>query len=280
MPTLEEVKPKPETRVAILVDNSSSMNSLSKFVVDTFNEQVDELRKIKDQKITVSLVFFDSDVDVRMFNVPLEELQNLKHGEYKPAGMTALDDAIGLTIDKFKNLDDWKDENLAHLLVIITDGNGNTNKEYSQRTVANMITEGKNNGWTFTYLGANVDVNKVAKDYNLDIGNTMSYQANGDSLRFSSQVTSRGLNNYFNNTRSKGLRTMDCFYSAATGDNILEDAKKANEAGIFEEAKEDLTDVEKDAKFDIHMGNKSLFDQALEANEKLQQEQQSQEPAK
>lgn len=270
MPKLDDLVPKPETRVAILVDNSSSMGSLSKFVVDTFNEQVDELRKVKDQKITVSLVFFDSDVDVRMFNVPLSEIENLKSGDYKPAGMTALDDAIGITVDKFKNLDDWKDEELSHLIVIITDGHGNVNKEFSQRNVANMISEGKNNGWTFTYLGANVNVEQVAKSYNLDLGNTMSYQASGVDMMRSSQATTRGLEGYFG-ARGRRERTVSSFYG---GDNILEKSKKKTDTD------KDLTEEALDGTFDIHMGDKSLWEQSLEANDKLQEQQQAQEPAK
>ena len=273
MPKLEEVVPKPETRVSILVDNSSSMSSLSKFVVDSFNEQVDELRKVKDQKITVSLVFFDSYVNVKMFNVPLSEIQNLKPGDYKPSGMTALDDAIGITIGQFKNLDDWKDENISHLVVIITDGHGNVNKEFSQKNVANMIREGKNNGWTFTYLGANVNVEKVARDYNLDLGNTMSYQATGADMMRSSVATSKGLGGYFN-ARGRGERSVSAFYSggsAADGENILEQAKKATKTDILDD--KDLTEAKEDGTVDIHMGNKSLWDQSLDANDKLQEKQ-------
>lgn len=260
MPKLEDVVPKPETRVSILVDNSSSMGSLSSFVVNTFNEQVDELKKVKDQKITVSTIFFDSTVDVRMFNVPLEEVEKMKEGDYRPAGMTALDDAVGITIDKFKNLDDWRDENLSHLVVIITDGYGNVNKEFSQQSVANMIQEGKDNGWTFTYLGANVDVKHVAKKYNLDIGNTMSYEATGKDMMRSSVATRGGLGSYFQ-ARGSGERTTKSFYG---GDSIMEKAK---------EAMKDLTEEKKDDTFDIHMGNKSLWEQSLEANDKLQEEQ-------
>ena len=270
MPKLEQVIPKPETRVAIVVDNSSSMNSLKEFVVNTFNEQVDELRKVKDQKITVSLVFFDSDVDVRMFNVPLEEIKNLKMEDYRPAGMTALDDATGVTVDKFKSIDGWQDENVSHLVVVITDGYGNVNKEFSQQNVANMIKElqdGK--GWTFTYLGANVDVKKIARTYNLHDGNTMSYSASDKvSLNASTEATTRGLGGYFRG-RSKGLRTSMSFYDAQ-GDNIMEQGKKLEISN--EEDKNNLTDKGEDAKLDIHMGNKDLWDQALDANDKKSQE--------
>lgn len=271
MPTLNEVVPKPETRVAILVDNSSSMSRLSDFVVDSFNEQIDELSKVVDQKISVSLVFFDSDVDIRMFNVPLKEVPRLTLEDYRPCGMTALDDATGIAIDKFKTLPDWKDENLAHLIVIISDGNGNINKEYNKANVANMIKALQgDDGWTFTYLGANVDVEKIAKDYNLDIGNTMSYKVDDkNSLTRSRRATTAGLSSYFS-ARGGGLRTMDSFYEPGKNGDIMENGKNLenNEDGD----KKPLTEAQKLDNVDIHMGNKSLWDESLKANEEFAKE--------
>jgi len=274
MPALNDLVPKPETRVAILIDNSSSMESLSKFVVDTFNEQVDELKKFKDQKITTTLVFFDSGVDLRMVNVPLEDIKKLEYDEYQPNGLTALDDAIGITIDKFRYLKDWQDENVSHLFIIITDGYGNQNKEYSKATVSNMIKELQDKGWTFTYLGANQDIEKVARDYNLHAGNTMSFTPDAKGMKLSSQVTTKGLNNYMA-SRVDNVRASTSFYSDAStevkhtprlekilniGKTIMKNDKK-DKVAIEEESEEkDLTNVvnEDSMKYDIHMGNESL----------------------
>lgn len=264
MPKLNDVVPKPETRVAILVDNSSSMLSLSKFVVDSFNEQLDSLRKIENQKITISLVFFDDNVDVRMFNSPLEEVKNLTYDDYRPAGMTALDDATGITIDKFRSLKDWQDENLSHLCVIITDGYGNLNKEYAKATVSSMIKDLQENGWTFTYLGANQNIERVAQDYNLHLGNTMSFDASKDGMLRSSAATTRGLGNYFQ-ARAGGQRTISSFYSANEGD-IMTDTNKIGMI-VDGEEKKDLTDGKGQAKvkemYDIHMGNADLNKNAV-----------------
>lgn len=251
MPTLSELTPKPETRVAIIVDKSGSMSSLSKFAVDTYNEQLAELRKnSKDQRITISLIFFDSDVEIKYFNESLAVAQDLKYEEYQTGTMTALNDAVGVTIDKFKALDGCQDENVSHLVVIITDGHENASKEYHQKTIANNIDLLQKDGWTFTYLGANVDVKKVAQDYNLNLGNTMSYQPTADGLRASSVVTSKGLGNYFG-ARTRGVRASTSFYA---GDDLTPvdeaDSVVENKIEINIDAQE-LADAIKESKIKI-----------------------------
>lgn len=251
MPTLNEVKPKPKTRVALIVDKSGSMAHLSKFVVDTYNEQLAKLREnAEDQEITMTLVFFDSKVEVKCFNVPLSEVKDLAYEEYRTGTMTALNDAIGLTIDQFKGLEDFQDENVSHLCVVITDGYENDSKEYHQKTVANNIKMLQEDGWTFTYLGANVDVKKVAQDYNLHQGNTMSYSADASGVKYSSRMTSKGIGSYLG-ARTRGVRSVSSFYDNAT-----------NIGGILEND-ENLTENEKDATFDIHMGNADLNKNAV-----------------
>jgi hypothetical protein len=252
MPRLNEILKQPETRVAIIIDNSSSMSPLSKFVVDSFNEQIDELKKIKNQKITVTLAFFSGQTDVKIFDKPIAEVQHLKHDEYKPNGMTALNDATGLIIDKFKQSTDPSKKDLSHLFVIITDGDENASKEYSQATVSNMIKTLQTEGWTFTYLGANQDLNKVVKNYNLHAGNTMEFQPTGASVRASTVNITRGLTNYFAG-RESGIMMSDSFYSGA----IAEDLKT--------EIKTDTTSLTEPPKveYDIFMGNPSLNQNAV-----------------
>jgi len=257
MPKLNEILQQPETKVAIIIDNSSSMSPLSKFVVDSFNEQIDHLKKIKNQKITVTLAFFDSLTDIRIFDKPIEEFHHLKHEEYRPNGMTALNDATGLIIDKFKQTSDPSKKDLSHLFVIITDGAENASKEYSQVSVSNMIKTLQSEGWTFTYLGANQDLNKVAKTYNLPVGNTMAFNATGDSVMASSVNLTRGLSNYFIG-REKGIVMSDSFYS----DVVAEDSATKPKIEIKIHDGSSLTDATK-VEYDIFMGSPNLNQNAV-----------------
>ena len=62
------------------------------------------------------------------------------------------------------------------LVTILTDGEENASKEYNGRTIKQLIEDLKAKGWTFTYIGANQDVEKVGAT--LSITNTLSFQAN------------------------------------------------------------------------------------------------------
>lgn len=213
MPKLKDLT-KPRTRVAIILDRSGSMYSIAKYAVDTYNEQLQTLRKnIEDQDITITLVQFDNEIDFHCFNEPLEITKDLKYEDYKPGASTALNDAIGMTVHKFKTLNDWKDSDISYLILVITDGYENSSKEFSKKSI-NKITEElekKQGNWTFTYLGANTDLNQVAKDYGFDTSNTQSFVSSKIGVARASSITSGSLSSYFKG-RSQGLSRVSNFY--------------------------------------------------------------------
>ena len=71
-------------------------------------------------------------------NKNLNDMTNLKSTDYIPSGTTALYDAIGDTVNWFKNEKDV-------LMVIVTDGADNASKKYTRRDIENMIEEKKRN---------------------------------------------------------------------------------------------------------------------------------------
>jgi len=87
---------------------------------------------------------------------------------YRPSGMTAMNDGIGTAIDKIgKWLSDMPEEERPskNLIVIMTDGEENSSKEYTLRQVQEMIkhqTEKYN--WTFVYMGMDISNAKAAED--------------------------------------------------------------------------------------------------------------------
>ena len=71
------------------------------------------------------------------------------------------------------------------LVTIITDGYENASREYSLRMIHNLVKDLKAQGWVFAYIGANQDVDKVAKSF--DIDNKMSFEADDEGSRFMAQ---------------------------------------------------------------------------------------------
>ena len=79
---------------------------------------------------------------------------------YSPSGCTAMNDGIGTAIDKIgKWLSDMPEDERPskNLIVIMTDGEENSSREYSLKKVQEMIqhqTEKYN--WTFVYMGMDI----------------------------------------------------------------------------------------------------------------------------
>ena len=88
---------------------------------------------------------------------------------YRPNALTPLYDAIGRTI---RNLESKKG---SKLVVIQTDGYENSSKEFSQKGIFDLISEKKKEGWTFAFLGADIDSWKIGQQLGLDRGNVMNY---------------------------------------------------------------------------------------------------------
>ena len=85
-------------------------------------------------------------------------------------------------------------ENLTNynvLVTILTDGEENASKEYTGTSIKKLIEELKLNRWTFTYIGADHDVEKFAAS--ISITNTMSFQKNEADMKmmFAKEKSSR-----------------------------------------------------------------------------------------
>jgi uncharacterized protein YegL len=231
MTKLKDLVPKPKTRVVFIIDRSGSMCGMEKFVIDTYNEQLFEIRKnAETQDITVTTTLFDGEVKIIEFDTPITEVDKLTNKTYSLGGSTALNDAIGMTIDKFRRLDDFDEEDLSYLVIIVTDGGENASKEYKTKTIAGYVKdlEGKGN-WTFTYFGEEYnspELDTITTSYGFSTANSttgslgMITLDDGSSLTipsFESDFTVRstsGITNYFSG-RSRGVSATKDYYAEA-----------------------------------------------------------------
>lgn len=211
--TIKQIKPR--THVAILLDKSSSMSSIAKFAIDTFNEQVEALQDMsKDQDITVTLANFSHDVDTVYFAEPVDKVELLTEANYQPRGSTALNDAIGLTCQKMLE-ECEQDENTAFLVIVITDGYENASQVYRGEKAKNLITELKGTEkWTFSYLGANTNPEQVQKDYGFDANNMQLFSADAKGMARGSQQTRSSVSSYMN-SRLAGDTFSSNFYGGS-----------------------------------------------------------------
>lgn len=152
--------------ITFVIDKSGSMYQSTNDVIGGFKSTIEEQKNIKDGKCTVSLFTFDSEVKEVYLGKDVNEINDF---EYNAGGLTAMNDGIGIAIDKVgKWLSDMNEEDRPskNLVVIMTDGAENNSKEYSFDRVKEMIKhqEEKYN-WTFMYMGTDItsmeDVKKL-----------------------------------------------------------------------------------------------------------------------
>jgi hypothetical protein len=142
---------------------------------------------------------------------PIKKLDSINDRTYNPSSMTPLFDAMGFSISKLKKYLEGK-ENYSVLVTILTDGEENSSQEYTGIAIKNLVDELKEQNWTFTYIGADHDVEKMAARMN--IHNTMSFGKSESDIRnmFLKESSARVK---YSMKISKGEYSNDNFYISA-----------------------------------------------------------------
>ena len=161
----------------IILDESGSMESIKTTIIQGFNELVQTIQGIEkqfpEQEHFISFVSFNGlGQKLLHFIDPASKLKQIDDKSYKPDASTPLFDAMGFSINKLKqSLQGQTDYNV--LVTILTDGEENASKEFSGNGIKKLVEELKQNRWTFTYIGTDHDVEKIA--LSLSINNTMVF---------------------------------------------------------------------------------------------------------
>lgn len=166
----------------IILDESGSMYGVTNQTISGCNETLNTIRAAQNvytdtQEHFVSIYAFQSNAErpsrYLLKNVPVAEVRDITGNDYQPGGCTPLNDAVGMTLADLKATTKTK-ENAIGSVTIITDGYENSSKEYTVEKVAKMIEQLKELGWSFNFIGANIDVVRTASAYKID--NTMEFQ--------------------------------------------------------------------------------------------------------
>ena len=180
----------------IILDKSGSMASIARQAVDGVNETIGSIKsaqeKNPDQEHMVTLVAFcGCELKTIYDNTPVTEGETLTDKDYRPCCMTPLYDAIGTTISRVHALKSQEPESLV-LVTIITDGYENASHEYSHSAIRALIESYKEQGWQFTYIGADHDVEAVSFSLSIDHHLQFDKTAEGTAAMFDQDRKSRG----------------------------------------------------------------------------------------
>lgn len=184
----------------IILDESGSMEVIKNETINGFNEIVQTIKGVEkqfpEQEHFISLVSFNGlGRKTHLWKEPVASLNQLNASTYNPDASTPLFDAIGISVGKLSaELKGLENHNV--LVTIFTDGEENASVEYSGQLVKKMIEDLKDQRWTFTYIGTDHDVDKIASS--ISITNVMMFEK-----------SVKGMNDMF--TKEKKARM---FYSA------------------------------------------------------------------
>ena len=168
--------------LVFILDRSGSMSGLEDDTIGGFNSFIDT-QKQSDNDCLVSTVLFNNYSTVIYDRVSLDKVRKMERPDYIPGGTTALIDAIGDAIKHIRNVHKYirKEDVPKHtIFVIITDGQENDSHKHSSDEVKKMISQQKEKGWEFLFLGANIDAVETAKSYGID--ETRSVEFLNDSI--------------------------------------------------------------------------------------------------
>ena len=204
------------TEIVCILDRSGSMSNLTSEAIGGFNEFIKE-QKEADGDANVTVALFDNNYKLLHDNVNINDVPELTGEQYWPGGMTALYDAIGMTVDNIgKRLSETKEEDRPEnvIVAILTDGYENTSREYTAEKVKEMIEHQEEKyDWTFMYLAANQDAFDVGLSFGMKDYNSINFNATSGGTTGAFTNMSRGATSY-RSVANKGLDKATVLYSA------------------------------------------------------------------
>lgn len=166
-----QIMKRPDVEIAFVLDKSGSMGSHSKEAIDGFNGFLRNQSTV-DGKASMTLAVFSDNVEVQYQGKMLEDVVPLNKRTYDPDGMTALHNAVGITLREAmtRHTKNPNERPARCLMVILTDGDENASKEFQQATVKAMVQRARSVfGWEFILLGVGIRLAEV-KDIAVKLG--------------------------------------------------------------------------------------------------------------
>ena len=170
----------------LLVDASGSMSPVRMETLDGLNSNIENIKEIAEknpeQRHFITIVAFDSDeYRVIVENMEAEKVSEVRKKDYCPNACTPLYDAMGKMISDLRPIVADTDK---VVMTVLTDGYENSSREFSSKHIADLVDLLKKQGWLFTYIGANQDVEEVAKDISINAYMSYSSDSEGTTAAF------------------------------------------------------------------------------------------------
>jgi hypothetical protein len=154
--------------LVLIVDRSGSMAQ----ILDDAQGGIDQF--IKEQKeageANLTLVEFDNQYNTVYERVPLALVPKY---QLRPRGSTALLDAIGKTMNTYRDVDTTGKK----IAVIVTDGQENSSIEWNRETVMKLVEDLREEDWEFVFLAADESAIQDATSWGMTMDSSIHYNS-------------------------------------------------------------------------------------------------------
>jgi len=142
--------------IAFVLDKSISMRPMKDEAIGSLNGFVDDQKALPGEA-RMTLTQFSTFCEINYVSKPIKQCPHLNDHTYVPQGMTALYDAIGQTVDEMASrINGMPTEPDKKIVVILTDGEENSSKEYNIHRLKMLIERKVLEGWEFIFLAQNL----------------------------------------------------------------------------------------------------------------------------
>jgi uncharacterized protein YegL len=182
------------TEIAFVLDKSGSMSNLVDDTIGGFNSVLQQQKEKEDQAY-ITTMLFDHQFRWLHDHLDLRYVKPITRQQYLPSGCTALYDAIGQTIAKLDNITEAED-NANVLMVIITDGQENSSREFEGGRIRKMVEARREKGWEFLFLGANIDSFAVSEGLGIARNRTANWRTDSRGVDTSYHALNMVVNSF------------------------------------------------------------------------------------
>lgn len=204
--------------VLVILDRSGSMQDAKSDHEGGLKSFVEDQKALAGE-VRFTLIQFDTvnACEVVYDRVPLDAVDKI---ELVPRSGTPLLDAVGQALDHLT-----KHQPTEVVCMVITDGQENSSKEWTRDRIKARVAELETKGWSFLFLGANVDAFAEAGGLGMAAGMAMAYAVTGQSVGSTYASATSNLGGY------RALRSKGMSVGAASNNLLWTNQQRAEAAG-------------------------------------------------
>lgn len=184
-----------------LLDRTGSMEAMKDGVLSGYKKYVTE-QQTQPGVMYHTLAQFDSENPFEIIVEATEIRKVSTELPFAPRAATPLYDAIDLMIDYAERTSDGSDD---VIIVVLTDGHENASRKASRQGVLEKVERLKKRGWTFVFLGANIDSYATGGAMGWARGSTMNYAATSSGADYGWGTVSAAMSKNRNARRQPGF---------------------------------------------------------------------------